>query len=322
MGFFGDLKEGFDNVVRSGRDAGNKERDRQRRERKNTTKNADGTYTTTSSNGTKITSGFAPGEAIQRNAGSGFDMFNPALQGAADARGVGLYTAYRGGRLMSTPEYDKSYLSRNGGMGMDYTRMHMNPLEFMGAYSREQTGQPVNWQQEGFAGQYSPVPESIRSIQDLYRQMGYSFNGAAPAMPQMPQYPSAGGVPLGGGGGYTGGMGGGYNGSGINPGGMYGPLYGGGGTMYAGGSPYFNEYTGQYQYPTAPNGNAGINPGGMYGQLPQLPQMNLTLPQQQNIDWNSIFSMMMPMMMGSMNTGGYGGYGGGFPMTGGYGYGF
>lgn len=283
MGFFDSVKEGFEKVVKDTKDAYDRERNSSRQEQRDaasskskTVKNADGTYTTTDSKGNKITSGFAPGEAVRKNAGSGFDMYNPELIGAADNRGVGLYSSYRGGKMQTTPQFDAGYIARDGGFGMDYTRMHMNPLEFMNAYNREQSGQRVNWQQEGYAGQYSPVPETIRNLQDLYKQLGYNYMGMQ--MPQQPTtlpYPTA---PNGN--------------AGINP----------GGTMYAGGTPNFDERTGQYRLPY----DSGQMWGGGNNPTTGLPYgMGWGMPSP-NTSWDGYMGGFNPYGGGY----GYGGYGG------------
>lgn len=102
---------------------------------------------------------------------------------------------------------------------------------------------------------------------------------------------------------------GGYDGGGINPGGKYD----GGGQVWAGGNPYFNEQTGQYQNPYLQQ--------QQYNQLQQqlqLLQQQIQMPQQSNMNWDSIFSTVLPMVLGS---GGMGGFGGSNPYGGMGGYG-
>ncbi len=99
-----------------------------------------------------------------------------------------------------------------------------------------------------------------------------SYPQPQPSYPQYPQQPGNGG---------------------INPGGMYG-----GGQMWAGGTPHFHEQTGQYNQPQ-----------NQYNQLQQQIlqlQQQMMQPQQSGMNWDMIFSAMMPMIFG----GGMGGFGG------------
>jgi hypothetical protein len=221
-------------------------------------RNPNGDYVYTDKYGNTITTGYGPNDMAR--SGTGMMDFNPVLQAAANNRGVNLYAQFKGGKLQGTPQVDAGYLKRNP-MGMDYTVGHMNPWEFADAYNREGAGQKIDWGRESYAGKYSPVAQPFQQLQDMYRSQGLQFNGY-----QMPQQQNNYDdwlqqllpVLTGGGQGY-----GNYNG-GINAGGMYGPLYGGG-QMYAGGSPYFNEFTGSYNYPPMGGYYGGFNPYSVFG---------------------------------------------------------
>lgn len=356
MGFFDSLRDGVDRVVNAAKEGGRKEKEERERNKPtatptqptttawghNVSRDTSGNYIYTDSKGNKITTTFAPNETMRRNAGSGLAMYHPVLQAAADSRGVGLYTAYRGDKVLSTPQHDANYISRDGGFGMDYTKRHMNPWEFSNAYGQEMAGRNVDWNQAGWAGMYSSVPDIAKNLQDMYKQMGYNYQGAElpkqPTKPQQPQMPS-----------FQEPWPGFFNQ--YNP---YMPMYPGWGS--------YNPNFGYYPYfpttPTAPNGNGGINPGNMYGggmqnpnptggydysginpggmysggaytqqpnqiqqQLNQL-QQQLQTQQQSSMNWDVLMPYLMPMFMGgsygSSGASPYGGFGYGTSLYGGY----
>lgn len=317
MGFFDSLMSGVDRVistVKESNSANSSKKEKESKEKSTSagtawghtvTKNDSGSYTYTDSKGNKITTSFSPDEITRRNSGSGFDMFNPVLKAAADSRDVGLYTSYRGGNLQTTPQHDAGYISRDGGFGMDYMRRHMNPYEFATAYGSEMAGNNVNWDAAAWAGMYSPVPDIAKNLQDMYKQLGYTYTGnipaqqqqqqpkPAPSLYQLPQIPEP--------------WPGLFNQ--FNPY-MYGGYgsYGGYGGYPYGGYGYYPSYP---SYPTAPNGNGGINPGGsMYGGNGGTQTQNPNPNPTGGYDYSGINpGGMYGGMYGNM-YGGFGGYGG------------
>lgn len=220
--------------------------------------------------------------------------------------------SYFGG-IMDNERSDQRYEASYGKAAMDAIRAkrqaavdagysglaEMNYYESMNktpAYMRPQQPQTQQPQYPGYPGGQFPYP--------------YPY-----PYPPSPYPPTNGGINPGGmygGGQQTQPPRGGYDGGGINPGGKYG----GGGDMWAGGNPYFNEQTGQYQQQYQQ-----YQQQQQYNQLQQQLQMlqqQIQMPQQPSMNWDSVFSALLPMFMGGGGMGGFGGYSPYSGMGGGY----